>query len=76
MSGKDSTMQRDICLASAPTHVSARRSARTPRLVVALGLFALLLGLIAAGDAPQPRSIDTAAPGAYEDWHGNVRRSR
>jgi hypothetical protein len=47
-----------------------------PRLVVALGLFALLLGLIAAGDAPQPRSIDTAAPGAYEDWHGNVRRSR
>ncbi|MGR3520034.1 MAG: hypothetical protein ACU0AX_06580 [Roseovarius sp.] len=62
-------MPQDICLTPAP------RAGRVPRFAAALGLVALLMAVIVAGETPEPRTVEGAAP-AYEDWHGNVRRSR
>jgi hypothetical protein len=36
---------------------------------------ALLMAVIVSGETPEPRNVEGAEP-AYEDWHGNVRRSR
>jgi len=64
-------MPHDISL----TPVS--RARRIPQFVIALGGVALLVALLVSGPAPEPdpRDSDAAAP-TYEDWHGNVRRSR
>jgi len=69
MQGKDSTMPHDISL----THVV--RSRRVPRFAIGVGLTALLVAILASSPALEPRTMDAADP-AYEDWHGNVRRSR
>lgn len=62
-------MPQDICL------TPASRARPVPRFTVTLGLVALLMAVIVSGETPEPRNVEGAEP-AYEDWHGNVRRSR
>ncbi|MFB9150928.1 hypothetical protein [Roseovarius ramblicola] len=62
-------MPQDICL------TPASRTGRVPRFTVTLGLAALLMAVIVSGQTPEPHNVEGAEP-AYEDWHGNVRRSR